>query len=215
MPKKQKKNNLTSIFDKRPESLSLYDAYQQVNAFSDVPLSQAMVKKLELSILDWCQLDTSRSFEQFLDERGIHERTWEVWRNKYPELRDAHEYAIRHIGIVRENGMADRKFDSKTYGFVQHHYSKIWKATREEEWAKKRELANATPGVTHINVIDTLAESLKEVPKIYQTKPQQIAPKDVESKSAEQPQDPLPVRSLESEFDSEPFKPEDIGDDNA
>jgi hypothetical protein len=161
--KTQQKSNLISIFDKRPKDKRLYDSYKEVNAWREIPLQPAMINKLEMAILDWCQLPDSRSFEQFLDERGIHDSTWDKWMNSSPVLKEAHDFALRHIGVVRENGMADRKYESRVYAFTQRNYSKVWRATQDLEYARKKALAQEQePNRTYVVYAD-VAEDCPEV----------------------------------------------------
>ena len=167
--KDSKPNKLTSIFDERPKTTSKYERYNEMLAFRQIPMCLAAQERLVKALLEWSDLPDSRNFDQFLDDRCIHEKTMYEWMNKYPAIAEAVEYVRTHIGIVRENGMADRKYDNKTYGFVQHHYSSTWRATRDEDFARRQQLANDAPEHTTLVVFDTLAEDLASVPQIATT----------------------------------------------
>lgn len=167
--KPQQSKKLTSIFDERPKETSKYDRYNEMLAFRQIPMSEAAQNNLIRALLEWSDLPDSRNFDQFLDDRCIHEKTMYEWMDKYPDIAEAVRYVRTHIGIVRENGMADRKYDVKTYGFVQHHYSSTWKQTRDEDFSRRQQLANEAPEHTTLVVFDTLAEDLANVPQITTT----------------------------------------------
>jgi hypothetical protein len=97
-------------------------------------------------------LPTSRSFEQFLDERGIHDNTWDNWRKAYPDVQQAYEHALRHIGVVRENGMVDHRYDGKTYAFTQRCYSKRWRDAQDLEFERRKALGATTQQPTAITI---------------------------------------------------------------
>jgi len=112
---KPKSKHLTSLFDERPKGTSRYDRYQEMLSWRAIPLPEATQNNLIKAMLEWCDKPDSRSIEQFLDERCIHEATFYEWCDKYPEIAETAKYVKTHIGIIRENGMADRKYDPRAY----------------------------------------------------------------------------------------------------
>ena len=128
--------------------------------------SEAAQNSLIKAMLEWCDKPDSRSFDAFLDDRCIHEATMYEWCDKYPEIAETVKYVKTHIGIIRENGMADRKYDPRAYEMTQRLYSTPWRACLDEDYERRQALADTSPGVTVLNVIDTLAEELRNRPQI-------------------------------------------------
>ena len=162
---KTKNKNYTSIFEKRPTGKSTYEAFREVSAWREIPLPAAQVDRLEKAILDWCDEEDSVSFDEFLDERGIGDDVWIEWRDKHPKIQKAYEYAMRHIGVKREKGMAIRKYDTNAYSRNQHHFSKTWRLTRDEDYQRKVAITQtAASAPTLIKVISEAIPNCPEVP---------------------------------------------------
>lgn len=162
---KTKNKNHTSIFEKRPTGKSTYEAFREVSAWREIPLQPAQIDRLEKAIFDWCDEEESVSFDEFLDERGIGDEIWLEWRDKHPQIQRAYEYAMRHIGVKREKGMAIRKYDVNAYRLNQHHFSKTWRLTRDEDYQRKAALTQAAAAVpTVIKVIQEAIPNCPEVP---------------------------------------------------
>jgi hypothetical protein len=160
--KKSENHNNTSVFEKRPKNVSRYERYRQIQAFREIPLQESSQNNLIRELLEWCDLPESRSLEQFLDERCIHEKTFYRWCEQYPEIAETVNYVKTHIGIVRENGMADRKYDPRAYEITQRLYSKPWRAAIDEDYERRKVLADKQPEHTTLVVFDALAEDLKQ-----------------------------------------------------
>jgi len=175
----------------RPNGVSRYDRYQEMLSFRQLGLSEAAQTNLIKAMLEWCDQPNSRSFEQFLDERCIHEATMYDWIDKYPDIAETVRYVKTHIGIIREAGIADRKYDPRAYEMTQRYYSMPWRAAVDEDYARRKELANAQPEHTTLVVFDTLAEDLKQ-------ERQSIVVKD--SVAVKSIQAPAEDRSTEGEF---------------
>lgn len=162
---KTKTKNTTSIFDKRPIEVKKYDRMQEMKYIAGRPLSESNINNLVEAIYDWAELPTSRNFDEFLDDRCIFDEQMFDWCKAHPEINEAVRHAKRHVGIIRENGMADHKFDTKTYGIVQHHFSSTWRATRDEDYQRKVALTQTAASVpTVIKVIQEATPNCPEVP---------------------------------------------------
>lgn len=163
---KAKTKQLTSLFDERPKDRSRYDRYQEMQSWRAIPLPQATQNNLVRAMLEWCDKPDSRSIEQFLDERCIHESTFYKWCEDYPEIAETAKYVKTHIGIVRENGMADRKYDPRAYEATQRFYSTSWRMAADEDFERRKAIADKQPEHTTLVVFDALAEDLKKPPRI-------------------------------------------------
>lgn len=122
------------------------------------------MNRLEKAIFDWCDEEESVSFDEFLDERGIGDDVWLEWRDKHPCIQRAYEYAARHIGIKREQGMASRKYDINAYKINQHHFSKTWRITRDEDYQRKVAITQTAASVP--TVIKVISEPIPNCPEV-------------------------------------------------
>ena len=113
-------------------------------------------------MLSWSEDPNNVTFERFLDDLCISDPVWDNWIDTYPDVNDAYRTVLRRIGILREEGMANRIFDNKTYGFIQRYYSKTWRAATDEDYERRKALNETAPEHSTVFIFDTLAEDLKQ-----------------------------------------------------
>jgi hypothetical protein len=165
MAKKKVSHNDT-IFQDTTEKTALpikWSSYLDLISFRQKPINPAFIEKLAAEEVAWA-LNTEDAivFEEFLMLKGIGQSTFYKWLHAHECLANAHNFAMMVIGVRREKGAINRKYDGTIILKSLPIYSESWK--KIEEWRSKlTKDENADTG-TKIVVIEKIANS-EQVPE--------------------------------------------------
>lgn len=131
-----------------------WEEYRQVGSWKMVPYNDAALERLANEIYEWASKDEDALvLEEFYLKRGISCSTWIRFKERSPALKEAHNHALRLIGIRREKGAIKSKMDFRAIASTQPRYSKT--ARQVEEWrANLRAKANEdSDKLTNVKVV--------------------------------------------------------------
>lgn len=108
--------------------IELLDEYYNFNTFRLMPVSQSTLERLRDNAIKWAVEDKDAlKIKQFLILNGITPATWTRWKDKYPEIKEAHEIMLTAIGNRREVGLITRKFEPGSTMKSMVIYDEDWK----------------------------------------------------------------------------------------
>jgi hypothetical protein len=93
-------------------------------------------------MIDWANLEDSLLIQDFYNKGGYSMRQFYDWCDKFPEFKEAHEYAMSMLGSRRELGALTRRFDAGTVHRTLGAYSKIWREQTRELAQMKEDAAS-------------------------------------------------------------------------
>ena len=79
-------------------------------------------KRLALTLLEWAQQDSSLEIGDFAIEMKMRRTTLYEWAQKYPDFKEAYDFAKLMIGVRRRKGALTRKFDKDVVHRDEHVY---------------------------------------------------------------------------------------------
>lgn len=119
------------------------------------PVTKRFIEQESSKIMEWAQLDTSLRMVDYTDSRGYTPEVYYDWVSKYPEIKIAHEFALRRIGSRREQGAMTRQFSEGTIHRTLGYYDQIF-ASETYKLAKLKE--DTASNETKLVVIERFPE---------------------------------------------------------
>jgi hypothetical protein len=112
------------ITEYKPTFLS---EYYNVHTRQFHPCTLKFVEREAIKLKEWADQEDSLNIYDFTDNQGYNPDTFYDWCKKFPQLHEAHQYALRRIGSRREYGAMIRKFTEATVHRTLGYYHYIWK----------------------------------------------------------------------------------------
>jgi hypothetical protein len=91
--------------------------------------------------MEWAVKEDSLRIYDYTDLQGYTPDTYHELCETYPEIKLAHEFAMRRIGSRREKGALTRLYDGRAVAWTQSHYCNIFKNQQQEQHRLKQEQA--------------------------------------------------------------------------
>jgi hypothetical protein len=111
---------------KEPKVVQL-DEWLNFNTYEKGILTTLSIERLARELVEWARTNPEAiKINQFLEERGIHIRSWNRWCTKYEVLRDARDHAKMILGNRREHGVMTRKYEPTSTNFMMLNYDDDW-----------------------------------------------------------------------------------------
>ncbi len=99
------------------------------------------------------------TLEEFYILKGIDPRTVERWLKTCPELQQAHDFVMCILGVRREKGGLNHKYDSAIVRTSMAIYSVRWKDIEEWRNAMKEKIAGSGSGTIRVVELERFADS--------------------------------------------------------
>jgi hypothetical protein len=139
--KKKEKVAIKTKSSSYPETIRtpnerFFDEYLNLNTWKMTPLTISFIQKLGEELLTWAQTDPNAlTLDQWQVANGVCDTTKYRWIEKYPSFKLAWQQAKKALGVRREVGAINRKYEVSMISNVMAHYSHVWKDTAE--WRAK------------------------------------------------------------------------------
>src|SRR5438270_779588 len=140
--KKSKKIN-DAIQGEKPVKQLVFGEYFNIHTFLKHPVTLSFIERQAQDLRAWAMSDDALLLYDFTDQVGYSPNQFYEWCDKYPVLREAHDFALRRIGARRERGALTRQFAESTIHRTLGHYHKIWKDETLEMYRMKDNIAQA------------------------------------------------------------------------
>ncbi len=115
-----------------PPSKYQFDSYLDMFTLREKPISEAAIERLALEMLKWADEDPEAyKLSQFYVKKGIRESDINRLSERYPNLKEAKEWALVIIGNRRELGGIKKLLDSGMISRSMSHYDPVWKKIAE------------------------------------------------------------------------------------
>lgn len=109
--------------------------------FFEAAMNEQRALQLSNDMIEWGEANTTALFEnEFLVLRKISQKTWQIWKKRYPVLQEASDY-LKTIFAARRELMAIRQ-DQKFLSSSMHLYSTLFADDKALEYERKKELKN-------------------------------------------------------------------------
>jgi hypothetical protein len=142
------------------------------------PATKRFIEQEAQKLKDWAILDDSLRLSDFYDGRGYNPETFYAWSHRFPEMKAAHDFALRRIGSRRENGALNRSFDSSTVHKTLGHYDYVFQQQMDRVHEIKARITaqESESKVVIIERFPSQSEDTMTVPEShYLRTPEQIA----------------------------------------
>lgn len=136
--------------------------YYNVHTRQFHPATVKFVESECIKLKEWADQEESLNIYDFTDNRGYNPDTFYDWCKKFPQLHEAHQYALRRIGSRREYGAMTRKFTEGTIHRTLGYYHYIWK---QETVSLAKMKDDAAQNETKIVVIERFPELASRTPE--------------------------------------------------
>jgi hypothetical protein len=123
--KKLSSNNASDEENHKVELLFLGEYYNMFTRQMS-PITKRFIEQESSRIMEWAQLQDSLRMVDYTDARGYTPEVYYDWVKKYPEIKIAHEFALRRIGSRREQGAMTRQFSEGTIHRTLGYYDQIF-----------------------------------------------------------------------------------------
>ena len=149
------KKTLKSTLDKkRNEKKSIYlGDYYCMKEMQPRPVTEEFLRVLTEKLLEWVQLPDSLALFEFQQLMGLRDKDYALWRSRYENLQEAHEYAKRVIGTRREVMATRKQLDAGMIKHTLYQYAPEYREAAEYN-AKlaRREMEGAVNGLQFVVV---------------------------------------------------------------
>ena len=157
MEKKKRSSHRNTTITKGPKVV-LLDEWLNFNTYEKSILTTTSIERLARELVEWARSNPDAiKISQFLEERGIHIRSWSKWCNNYPVLSDARDHAKMILGNRREHGVMTRKYEPSSTNFMMINYDAEWAETMKLKTSLLEKAADS--GGPQIVVIEKYPES--------------------------------------------------------
>jgi hypothetical protein len=148
------------IIDSQPVFI---EEYYNVHTRQYHPATVKFVELQCVKLKEWADQEDSLNIHDFIDSQGYNPATFYKWCDKFPQLHETHQYAIRRLGSRREMGALTRKFDASTVHRTLGYYHYIW---RQETIAlAKLKEESAAQNETKVVIIERFPELPTKTPE--------------------------------------------------
>lgn len=96
--------------------------FMENEAISTFPEKDSYRKRLAFTLLEWAAQETSLEITEFALEMKMRRQTLNDWAAKYPDFKEAYDFAKLMIGVRRRKGALTRKFDKDVVHRDEHVY---------------------------------------------------------------------------------------------
>lgn len=121
-PKKAAVPNANISKGNKPKVVYL-DEWVNFNTFERSVQTNLSLERLAKELVDWFKSNPDAiKISQFLEEKGIHQQSWQRWCNLYPVLNEAKEWVKMVIGTRREVGIMTRKYEPGFTAVTMYNY---------------------------------------------------------------------------------------------
>ena len=118
--------------------------YKDLRDFKMKPATEGFIDRLALLLMKWSEVDENDyKLNQFFRMQGLAPEQFYDWVLKYPNLKDAHQYAKRCIGDRREINALNRKISETVMLKRQHAYDPEWEEDRQRDKQDKIDVSKA------------------------------------------------------------------------
>lgn len=93
---------------KKVSAVTPWEDYLNTRTLTMQPANQAFRERLAEKLIEWSLKPTSYALERFINQEGISEMTYYRWLKVCELLQAAHDFALRQLGINREQLSIDR-----------------------------------------------------------------------------------------------------------
>lgn len=142
------------------------------NSWRDNKPHPDALKDLAKRMRVWAQKDTSLRFDDFLDVENVPTSAYYTWRDGCPELKEAHEFAIRRLASRREKLALFKQADKEIFLRTQHMYDPKWDKEVNQYYKGLQLEEDVTPGKTKFIVVHSNVwheENIENAPKYLAT----------------------------------------------
>ena len=146
---------LKSITRKKqePRNLSPFILRDLRFSFNDHVASEPFIKWMCEELTKWVdEKPENLCLNTFLRKHKINPELWSQWKKRWPQLRDAHEYAFGAFTEYREVGALTRKLDSAMAQKSIMLYSKDWRDL--QKWIASLKESGIEPTVINALLAD-------------------------------------------------------------
>ncbi len=158
------KNNTKIERDRESPKSPWIEDYLDCFSFTMKPVTKAFIDRLAQEYITWSKEDPEAlDIHDFYFNKNINRETFRRWRLKYPQLSEAHEFALHYIGSRRDKGALKRTFSEGAYKAKQAMYDKDF--VKCAEWAskiKQEEEKSQQPSFVVIPSIEELKKRMDE-----------------------------------------------------
>lgn len=138
------------------------EEYYNVHTRQYHPATVKFVESQCIKLKEWADQEDSLNISDFIDSQGYNPATFYRWCDKFPQLHETHQYAIRRLGSRREMGALTRKFDASTVHRTLGYYHYIW---RQETIALAKLKEESAQNETKVVVIERFPEIPTKTPE--------------------------------------------------
>lgn len=118
--------------------------YKDMRDFKMKPATEGFIDRLGKALVQWAEIDPQAyKLNQFFRLNGLASEQFYDWTLKYPDLKAAHQYAMRCLGDRREINAMERKIDSSMVLKTLYIYDPTHAQARQDEINAKIEVAKA------------------------------------------------------------------------
>lgn len=137
------------------------------NSWRDNKPHPDALKDLAKRMRAWAQKNTSLRLDDFLDEENIPTSAYSTWWDECPELKDAHDLALRRLASRREKLAFFKQADREMFLRTQHLYDPKWDKEVNQYTKSLRFEEDVAPGKTKFIVVHSnlWQENIENAPK--------------------------------------------------
>lgn len=129
------KNNSKILKSQPPRNSEWVEDYKSIKSMALLPATKAFFTRTAKLLRDWSQKPDNLTLISFCRELGVTKVTFYEWRQKYPEIDEAHTFAMEQFADKREKGGLTRKYDPTFAWNSLARYDDEWKDYME--WKAK------------------------------------------------------------------------------
>lgn len=150
-PNRVSKKPTTNLAKQEVKNSPWLEDYRDLFTFSMRPITEAFIERFSKELVEWSKLDDSLTITSFCRSKGISRTTFYSWVHKYPEIKEAYEFAYEQLGDKREVGGLTRKLDPTFAWNSLAKYDPEWKEFMQWKANLKQEHDNQQKVVVEIN----------------------------------------------------------------
>lgn len=125
--------------------------YYDVFGLTMRPVTQGFIERISKELVEWSKLEDSLTIIGFCRAKGLSRTTFYEWKDKYPEIKSAYQFAKEQFVDKREIGGLTRKYDP-TFAFNSlPKYDNEWKEFMQWKASLKQDDGSQQKVVVEIN----------------------------------------------------------------
>jgi hypothetical protein len=153
MPKKSNSSRVlkkATNLDTKRNSVWL-EEYRDFFALKTQPVTEAFIQRLGEELAQWSLKEDSLTLTSFCKMKGLTRMTFHRWKDKYPELNTAYQFAVEQFADKREVGGLTRKLDPTFAWNSLPKYDPEWQQFMQWKASLKQDDGNQQKVVVEIN----------------------------------------------------------------